>query len=289
MDVAVGIGRPVRRALLVVGLAACAHAPASTPDVPIAFGRWRPPEGQSCYADALQPPELPALSALLDSAALVTQLRAHAPGEVLITLAFDSSGTAVRARVIDRRMSAATADSVRALVVSRLRAPRSREAWGARLRVSTGVSAALALGRRELCPPVLARIEPLALGSVTITEREPELVPSPDWIVRGAGAPAAPPRSSVERAIAGQPARDTGGPTVDSASTSPDVTALGDAVLTLRVLIDTVGTIAHAEISRAAAAGLDRQRLVMELARYRFHPALEDRVRVPWWVILRIK
>jgi hypothetical protein len=77
--------------------------------------------------------------------------------------------------------------------------------------------------------------------------------------------------------VAGRPARDTAGLTADSTSTSPDVTVLGDDVLTLRVLIDTAGAIAHAEISRAAAARIDRQRLVAELARYRFHPALEDR------------
>jgi hypothetical protein len=59
--------------------------------------------------------------------------------------------------------------------------------------------------------------------------------------------------------------------------------------LTLRVLIDTTGAIAHAEISRVAARGVDRARLVAELARYRFHPALEDRVPTPSWVILRIK
>jgi hypothetical protein len=279
----------ILRAFLVIAVGACAHAASTTSDVPIAFGRWRPPEGQSCYVDALQPPDLPALSVLLDSAAVVTELRGRAPGEVLMTLAFDSSGRTERAQVIDRRMSAAAADSVRAVIASHLRAPRGNDVWGARLRVSTGATAALALGRRELCPPALARIEPLALASVTITEREPELVPSPDWIIRGAGAPAGPARSSVEQAIAGKPARDTARLTVDSTSTSPDVTALGDGVLTLRILIDTAGTIAHAEISRRAAARIDRQRLVMELARYRFHPALEDRVRTPWWVILRIK
>jgi energy-coupling factor transport system ATP-binding protein len=64
---------------------------------------------------------------------------------------------------------------------------------------------------------------------------------------------------------------------------------LGADALTMRVLIDTAGTIAHAEISRAAAAGINRRRLVAELTRYRFHPALEDRVRTPWWVILRIR
>lgn len=278
----------IARAFLVVALAACARA-TSTIDVPIAFGRWRPPEGQSCYVDALQPPELPALSAVLDSMAVVTDLRRRAPGEVLITLAFDSSGRAERVRLIDRRMSVAAADSVRAVVASHLRTPRTNVAWGARLRASTGDSATLALGRRDLCPPALARIEPRTQSTVTLTEREPELVPSPDWIVRGAGPPARPPRSSVEKAIAGRPARDTSRLTVDSASTAPDVTALGDDVLTLRVLIDTAGTIAHAEISRAAASGIDAQRLVAELSRYRFHPALEDRVRTPWWVILRIK
>lgn len=279
----------ISRAFVVVALAACAHGTSTAIDVPIAFGRWRPPEGQSCYADALQPPELPALSAVLDSAAVVTELRARAPGEVLITLAFDSSGRPERAQVIDRRMSTAAADSVRAVVASHLRAPRHTEMWGARLRVSTGPAATLALGRRQLCPPVLARIEPLALASVAVAEREPELTPSPDWILRGAAPPAGPPRSSVEKVIAGVPPRDTASLTIDSASISPDVTALGEGALTLRVLIDTVGTIAHAEISRAAAASIDRQRLVSELARYRFHPALEDRVRTPWWVILRIK
>jgi hypothetical protein len=85
------------------------------------------------------------------------------------------------------------------------------------------------------------------------------------------------------------PVRDSARLAVDSVSTAPDVTAIGDAVLTLRVLIDTTGAIAHAEISRVAAVSVDRERLVAELARYRFYPALEDRVPTPFWVILKIK
>ena len=274
---------------IIVGVVACVQRPSPTVDVPIALGRWRPPDGQACYVDGFQPPEMPALSAVLDSAAVAARLHAWPDGSVIIALSFDPSGRAERARMIDRRMSAATADSVHALVVAHLHGLPTAEGWGARLLASTGTAAALALGRRELCPPALARIEPLALATVTMNERELEVLPSPDWILRGAGAPGGPPRSTVERAVAGVPARDTSRLTVDSASTSPDITAIGDSVLTLRVLIDTVGTIAHAEIARAAAVTVDRQRLVAELARYRFHPALEDRVPVPAWVILKIK
>jgi hypothetical protein len=144
----------IPRALLAVALGACAQAASRVADVPIAFGRWRPPEGQSCYVDALQPPELPALSAVLDSAAVVAALRERAPGEVLITLAFDSSGRSQRVRVIDRRMSAATADWVRTVVVSRrprigssaargrrpvLHARASRRPWPAGLRATPPV------------------------------------------------------------------------------------------------------------------------------------------------------
>jgi hypothetical protein len=280
----------MRVAILVMTVGACAHSPSTASDVPIAFGRWSPPEGQSCYVDALEPRELPTLATLLDSAAVVAALRAHAPGEVLMTLAFSASGRVERAEVIDRRMSRPAADAVRDVVRSHLHAPSAADTWGVRLRVATGDAAFLALGRRELCPPVLARIEPLALANPTLTERDLELVPSPDWILRGAGPPAAPARSGVEKAVAGTPpARDSSGLTIDSVSTSPNLAALGDDVLTLRVLIDTTGTIAHAEIARAAASSLDRERLVAELARYHFHPALEDRVRTPWWVILKIK
>jgi hypothetical protein len=279
----------IRRTIVLCSLVACTHTGPTPADVPIAFGRWRPPTGQSCYVDAIEPPELPPLSELLDSTAVVSALRSFARGELLITLAFDSSGRTTRTRVIDRRMSAARADSVRATVEAGLRMPRISTAWGARLRVSTGESPSLALARRELCPPALARIEPLTLASLAVTEPELEPLPSPDWVVRGVPPPPPPPRSTVEKTIAGAPQRDTARLTTDSLSTSPDVTALGDDVLTLRVLIDTAGTIAHAEISRAAAAGIDPKRLVTELARYRFHPALEDRVPTPWWVILRIK
>lgn len=274
---------------IIIGVVACAPRPSPIADVPIALGRWRPPEGQACYVDGLQPREMPALSSVLDSAAVTTRLRAWPDGSVIIALGFDPSGRAARARVIDRRMSATTADSVHALVAAHLRSLPTPEGWGARLLASTGSAVTLALGRREVCPPVLARIEPLALAKTTMAERELEIAPSPDWIVRGAGPPAGPPRSTVERAIAGVSVSDTARLTVDSTSTSPDVTAIGDTVLTLRVLIDTVGTIAHAEIARAAAATIDRQRLVAELARYRFYPALEDRVPVPAWVILKIK
>jgi hypothetical protein len=288
VGIVVEIGRFIRLAPLAIGMAACTHTASTTPTVPIAFGRWRPPEGQACYAD-IQPRELPPVSAVLDSAALVAELRARAPGSVLIALMFDSLGRTERAQVIDRRMAFGAADSVRALVLLHLRGPRNAEGWGARLLASTGDTAALALGRRELCPPMLARIEPLALSNLPIVDREPELTPPPDWILRGAGPPAGPARSTVEKAVAGTPQRATSRVTVDSTSTSPDVTALGADVLTLRVVIDTAGTIAHAEISRAAAASIDRQRLVTELARYRFHPGLEDRVRTAWWVILRIQ
>ena len=287
-----GNGRLVRRlriAPIILGVVACAQRPSPTADVPIALGRWRPPEGQACYVDGFQPREMPPLSAVLDSAAVAARLHAWPDGSVIIALGFGPSGRAERARVIDRRMSAVTADSVQALVVAHVRGLPSAEGWGARLLASTGSAAALALGRREVCPPVLARIEPLALAKGTMDERELEVMPSPDWILRGAGPPAGPPRSTVERAVAGMPGRDTARLTVDSTSTSPDVTAIGDTVLTLRVLIDTLGTIAHAEIARAAAAAIDRQRLVAELARYRFYPALEDRVPVPAWVILKIK
>lgn len=277
------------RAPIIIGVVACAQGPTPSIDVPIALGRWRPPEGQACYVDGFQPREMPALSELLDSAAIATRLHGWPAGSVIIALSFDPTGRAERARVIDRRMSAATADSVHALVMAHWRGLPTAEGWGARLLASTGSAAALALGRRELCPPVLARIEPLALARVTMDERELEVLPSPDWILRGAGPPAGTPRSTVERAVAGLPGRDTAHLTVDSTSTSPDVTAIGDTVLTLRVLIDTVGTIAHAEIARAAAATVNRQRLVAELARYRFYPALEDRVPVPAWVILKIK
>ena len=272
-----------------MALAACARAASTTSDVPIALGRWRPPEGQACYVDAFQPRELPAVSTLLDSAAVATVLRAFADGSVLIALAFDSSGRTDRARVIDRRLSAAAADSVRAIVARHLRALHTTEEWGARLLVTTGASAGLALARREVCPPALARIDALAQANVTLTEREPEVIPSPDWIIRGAGAPAGPPRSTVERIVAGAPVRDTTRLTVDSASRSPDLAAVGDTTLTLRVLIDTTGTIVQAEIARAAAVTVDRPRLVAELARYRFHPALEDRVPIASWVIIKIK
>ena len=274
---------------MIIGLAACAHAPSTPADVPLALGRWRPPDGQACYVDAFQPRAMPMLSTLLDSAGIIAELRARPEGSVLIALAFDSSGRTARARVIDRRMPVASADSVQALVTSALRAPATEEAWGARLLASTGASAALSIGRREVCPPALARIEPLAHGQVALTEREPDLVPSPDWIIRGAGAPGGPPRLAVEQVVAGMPVRDSARLTVDSTATSPDPMAIGDRTLTLRVLIDTTGTIAHAEISRAVAVTIDKVRLVAELARYRFHPALEDRVRTPAWVILRIK
>lgn len=289
MGIVVGAQRVLRMGPMVIGLAACAHTTPAPADVPIALGRWRPPEGQACYVDAFQPRAMPPLSTLLDSAAVVAELRTRPEGSVLIALTFDSSGRTERARVIDRRMPAAAADSVHALVAGQLRAPATEEGWGARLFASTGASATLTLGRRDVCPPALARIEPLALANVALTEREPEAAPSPDYIIRGAGPPAGAPRLAVERAVAGTLQRDSTRLTVDSSGASPDPMAIGDSVLTLRVLIDTTGTIAHAEISRAVAATIDKVRLVAELARYRFHPALEDRVPTPAWVILRIK
>lgn len=289
MGIVVQVGRASRIGLAILGLAACARTASTGAGVPVALGSWRPPHGQSCYLDTFQPRELPSLSALLDSSAVTAELRTRPAGTVLIALAFNASGSIERARVIDRRMPVTTADSIRALIERHLRTPASDEGWGARLSASTGTTAALALGRRQVCPPVLARIEPLAFANVTIDERDPESIPAPDWIVRGVPQPAGAPRSTVERVAAGAPVRDTARLTVVSTSTSPDERAIGDDVLTLRVLIDTTGAIAHAEISRAAAASLERRRLVVELARYRFHPALEDRIPTPAWVILKIK
>ena len=77
---------------MVLGLAACVHATPTAVDVPIALGRWRPPGGQACYVDAFQPRALPPLSALLDSAAIVEQLRTRPEGSVLIALTFEPSG-----------------------------------------------------------------------------------------------------------------------------------------------------------------------------------------------------
>lgn len=288
MGIGLGVSRLARLAPVVMGVA-CAHASSAPVDAPIALGRWRPPEGQACYVDAFHPRELPPVSTLLDSSAIAGELRARPEGSVLLALAFHASGRTERARVIDRRMPASAADSIGALVMLRLRAPSTEEEWGARLLVSTGAAAALSLARREVCPPALARIERLALTNVAITERELDVAPSPDWIIRGAGPPGRAPHSTLERVSGASRVRDSTHLTVDSASTAPDVAALGDTVLTLRVLIDTTGAIAHAEISRAAAATIDRTRLVAELARYRFHPALEDRVPTPAWVILKIK
>ncbi|HZO18297.1 MAG TPA: hypothetical protein VFB46_04865 [Gemmatimonadaceae bacterium] len=277
-------------ALGVIVATACAHTRPSEREVPLAFGRWQAPAGQACYEDEFQPPELPHPSALFDTAGAMGALRARAPGSVLIALRFDSSGHVDRSAVIDRRMTAGAADSVRAIVMAHARRLRMADAWGVRLLAITGESAALTLARRELCPPALARIEPIAVANLAaITESEAELVPPPDWIVRGVPPPPSrPARSTVEKTAAGQ-IRDSARVSVDSTSRSPDLMAIGDAMLTLRVLIDTTGAIAHAEIARSATANLDRDRLVTELARYRFHPALEDRVPTPWWIILRIK
>ena len=129
-----------------------AHSALECPEV----RHWRPPEGRLDTGRVQT--GMPPVSALLDSAALVTELRSRPPGSVLIALMFDSLGRTERAQVIDRRMALRAADSVRALIATHLRAPRTTEGWGARLLASTGDSAALALGRRELCPPALARI-----------------------------------------------------------------------------------------------------------------------------------
>ena len=140
--------RIVRMGPILIGLAACAQATSNPGTVPIAFGRWRPPQGQACYSDAFQPRELPALSAMLDSAAVAAVLRTRPEGSVLIALSFDASGRTERARVIDRRMPVSTADSIRGIIEAHLRVPRSDEGWGARLHASTGESASLAPSSR---------------------------------------------------------------------------------------------------------------------------------------------
>lgn len=135
--------------------AACGSAPAvSSAPAPSEVRQTR-----ECRPEEF-PMQLPALAALVDTAALSAGVRTLrdsarvAAGEVVLTLWYEPDGVNVRRDVLRHSLTPLLADSVQKLVFSALRqAPEMESPWGARLRVDLAGAVSYAVDRRVLCPP----------------------------------------------------------------------------------------------------------------------------------------
>lgn len=117
-------------------------------------------DGRGCTVSEL-PETLPAVDAMLDSAAL-----AHALAELgelydlqgsyaLLTLGFDRDGTNIQRDVIAHDLpDAVAADSIQRLVFRTRRVHgEADEPWGARLRLDLAEETTMEVGRRQICEP----------------------------------------------------------------------------------------------------------------------------------------
>jgi hypothetical protein len=106
------------------------------------------------------PQQLPAASALMDTASLTTAIRelrrgaAIDSGSVLLSLGFEPDGVNIRRDVLRHTLSPLVADSIQKLVfAARRTAPTAEQPWGARLRIGLGGEVSYGVERREYCPP----------------------------------------------------------------------------------------------------------------------------------------
>lgn len=218
------------------------------------FRQGAAPGRAELLSEALAPPDracrpsprpqaLPAVSALVDSAALaaaaaeVWQGARGTEGYVLLALRYDPEGTNVRRDVIEQRVVPRTvADTLQRLVFAHRRrtGPAERE-WAVRLRVDLGPQPAVRVGRSEIC--------------------------------------AARPQDQTDARYAGLSA-PVFGDVRDR--TAPAALTGGDGVAWVRVELDRGGNVVNARLERTFA-GIARQRQALQRARMmRFFPATED-------------
>lgn len=137
-------------AAALLGSAGCASGAASGPRLL----SWSPPEGQAC--NPLQRPErLPAVGAVVDSAA-VSEAAVVALGEggrLLLAVGYDTLGSPVTPRVMERTVGPDEAESFAARVADRLIPRDAGPSYMIMMLIEPG---SVQVGRGEACRPVLA-------------------------------------------------------------------------------------------------------------------------------------
>jgi hypothetical protein len=202
----------------------------------------RAPERDGCHV-LRAPSTLPAVDALVDSAALARDLHAlrgrhpDRPGYALVSLRYDPDGLNVWREVIEHHLEDATADSVRDLVFAHRRSmePAARE-WSVRVRLELDGSGGMRVGRTLRCDP--RPLERLALSN---TAENP-------WSVWRE----TPPPGQGER-----------------------------TTLWVRVTLDARGGVTDARLDRAYAPRSVEAQLLTYVRSLRWIPATEDGYPVP--------
>lgn len=142
-----------------VGPAGCAHR--SGPGEPRQeyLLSERPPErGRQCRI-ADDPPSLPAVDAVVDSAALEGMLRnlrsTRQPiaGYAILSMAFDENGWNAVREIVEHDLPAEVADSLQKLVFEHRRTVAPGKPWGVRLRIDLDETPLFRVGRQEICAP----------------------------------------------------------------------------------------------------------------------------------------
>ena len=115
---------------------------------------------RNCRVSAV-PAELPPVAQVVDSAALLADVRQASQaartrrGYALVSLRFDTTGVNVRRAVVESDVAKALADSVQKLVFAHRREVEHRpEEWGVRLRLQLGDAPTARVGRWEVCSAV---------------------------------------------------------------------------------------------------------------------------------------
>ena len=137
--------------IAILFLLACAGGSPGVARNPILLSSAPPPEGRTCFVSP-RPETLPAGAALVDSAALLEQLRVSAPaarGYALVSVRFDDGGRAAAVRMIEGTLSP---QEVQRQVSSVLKPQAPSPTWSVRIRISLDSVPALQIGRSEVCP-----------------------------------------------------------------------------------------------------------------------------------------
>lgn len=140
--------------VVMLSLLACASGSAGPARNPELLSSAPGPKGRTCFVSP-RPEPLPAAAALVDSAALLDQLRASAStgrGYALVSVRFDEAGRPAAVRMIEGTLSP---DQVQRQVNSSLKPQVQSPAWSVRIRITLDTVPALQVGRSEVCPATI--------------------------------------------------------------------------------------------------------------------------------------
>jgi len=122
-------------------------------------------QGTGC-GETKYPPELPAPSAIVDSAHAMDDLGAFAdPAKPMVfSVVFNSGDSIGRVRALDKSNAAAAVS-----LANYIRRQQPQELWAIRVRIAGGDKPALTLERSQYCPPFSHSGDEAYLSRVTIT------------------------------------------------------------------------------------------------------------------------